>query len=258
MVENVNPEENHSVQNLQVHDKQQASKKDLQARHEKIKWLRACDTGKWKDFDDDLEIILEDALKKPAEKKVEKMTSVVHIAALETFGVYGRAGQKRREGNPNMRQRKIRELREVLRKTKKNWKMASTEGKAVLKQLRDTLRDKQKNITKAEQTSAPRKKKNKQRTAFIPNPYSYTSQMLGQSRSGTLNCRQAELEDHLFQTHHDPCGGEELSPFEGLTSVHEPKCAFSLGQIQLKEVQEVVKKGRANSSPGPSGLICSI
>ena len=27
--------------------------------------------GKWKDFDDDLEIILEDSLKGPAEKKVE-------------------------------------------------------------------------------------------------------------------------------------------------------------------------------------------
>ena len=45
MVENVNQEENNSVQNLQVHDKQQSSKKDLQARHEKNKWPRACDTA---------------------------------------------------------------------------------------------------------------------------------------------------------------------------------------------------------------------
>ena len=60
--------------------------------------------------------------------------------------------------------------------------------------------------------------------------------MLGQSRSGTLNCSQAELEDHLFQTHHDPCRGEELPPFEGLTSVHEVKCAFNLGQIRPTEV----------------------
>ena len=257
-VENVNPEENHSVQNLQVHDKQQSGKKDLQARREKIKWPRACDTGKWKTFDDDLEIILEDSLKGPAEKKVEKMTSLVHSTALETFGVYGRAGQKRREGNPNRRQRKIRELREKLRKTKKNWKMAPIEGKAALKQLRDTLRDKLKNIRKAEQKSALRKKKNKQRTAFISNPFSYTSQMLRQSTFGTLNCSQAELEDHLFQTHHDPCRGEELPPFEGLTSVHEAKCAFNLGPLQLKEVQEVVKKGRANSSPGPSGLAYAV
>ena len=99
--------------------------------------------------------------------------------------------------------------------------MAPIEGKAALKQLRDTLRDKLKNIRKAEQKSALRKKKSKQRTAFISNPYSYTSQMLGQSKSGTLNCSKAELEDHLFQTHHDPCRGEELPPFEGLTSVHE-------------------------------------
>ena len=82
--------------------------------------------------------------------------------------------------------------------------------------------------------------------------------MLGQSRSGTLNCSQAELEDHLFQRHHDPYRGEELPLFEGLTSVHEPKCAFNLGQIQLKEVQEVVKKERANSSPGPSGLAYAV
>ena len=121
--------------------------------------------------------------------------------------------------------------------------MAPIEGKAALKQLRDTLREKLKNIRKAEQKSALRKKKSKQQTAFISNPYSYTSQMLRQSRSGTLNCSQAELEDHLFQMHHGPCRGEELLPFEGLTSVHEAKCAFNLGQIQLKEVQEVVEKG---------------
>ena len=39
-----------------------------------------------------MEIILEDSLKGPAEKKVEKMTSLVHSTALETFGVYGSAG----------------------------------------------------------------------------------------------------------------------------------------------------------------------
>ena len=52
--------------------------------------------------------------------------------------------------------------------------------------------------------------------------------------------------------------GEELPPFEGLTSVHEAKYAFNLGQIQFKEVQDVVKKGRANSSPGPSGLTYAV
>ena len=147
---------------------------------------------------------------------------------------------------------------EELRKTKKNWKMATIEGKAALKQLRDTLRDELKNTRKAEQKSALRKKKSKQQTAFIANPYSYTSQMLGQYRSCTLNCSQAELEDHLFQMHHDPCRGEEFPPFEGPTSVYELKCSFSLGQIQLKEVQEVVKRGRANSSPGPSGLTYAV
>ena len=136
--------------------------------------------------------------------------------------------------------------------------MGPVEGKAALKQLRDTLRDKLKNNRKAEQKRALRKKKSKQRTAFISNPYFYTSQKLGQSRSGTLDCSQAELEDHLFQTHHDPYRGEELPPFEGLTSVHEAKCAFNLGQIQLKEVQEVVEKGRANSSPGPNGLTYAV
>ena len=147
---------------------------------------------------------------------------------------------------------------EELRKTKKNWKMATIEGKAALKQLRDTLRDELKNTRKAEQKSALRKKKSKQQTAFIANPYSYTSQMLGQYRSGTLNCSQAELEDHLFQIHHDPCRGEEFPPFEGPTSVYELKCSFSLGQIQFKEFQEVVKRGRANSSPGPSGLTYAL
>ena len=84
------------------------------------------------------------------------------------------------------------------------------------------MRDELKNVRKAEQKSTLRKKKSKQRTAFISNLYSYTSQMLGQSRSGTLNCSQAELEDHLFQMHHDPFRGEELSRFEGFTSVYEP------------------------------------
>ena len=86
-----------------------------------------------------------------------------YLTCLETFGVCGRAGQQR-EGNRDRRQRKIRELREELRKSK-DWKMAPAEGKAALKQLRDTLRDELKNIGKVELKSALRKKKSKQRTA---------------------------------------------------------------------------------------------
>ena len=121
-VENVNLDENHSVQNLQVHESQQSSKRDLQARRARIKWPRACDTGKWKDFDNDTDVILENALKGPAEKKLERMTSLVHSTALETFGEYGRTVCKEREGNPNRRQRKIRTLREELRKQRRTGK----------------------------------------------------------------------------------------------------------------------------------------
>ena len=35
--ENVNPEENHSFQNLQVHDKRKTSERNLQAKQVKIK-----------------------------------------------------------------------------------------------------------------------------------------------------------------------------------------------------------------------------
>ena len=61
------------------------------------------------------------------------MTSLVHSTALETFGVYGRAGQKRREGNPNRRQRKIRELIYSIEENKEELENGTNRGKSSVK-----------------------------------------------------------------------------------------------------------------------------
>ena len=45
---------------------------------------------------------------------------------------------------------------------------------------------------------------------------------------------------------------------KGLQVYMRQMCIQPIGQIQLKEVQVVVQKGRANSSPGPSGLTYAV
>lgn len=76
---------------------------------------------------------------------------------------------------------------------------------------------------------------------------------LGQKRDGNLCCSKKEIDLHLHSTYSDPCRQEDLGQYDILVEPPPPTKDFNTKEPLLKEVQEVVKKARASSAPGPSG-----
>lgn len=71
-------------------------------------------------------------------------------------------------------------------------------------------------------------------------------------RSGRLACSKEEVNQHLHDTFNDPTQDQELGKCKAVVTPPEPTKAFDLREPLLKEVEEVVRKARSRSAPGPS------
>ena len=78
--------------------------------------------------------------------------------------------------------------------------------------------------------------------------------MLGDKRSGNLEKSQKEVEAHLRETHSDPERERDLPAQEKLISPANPTEAFDESQPRLTEFNDVLKRARAASAPGPNGI----
>ena len=185
---------NHSVQSTHVQLKSDKATTNQESRRLRVKWHKANETKLWESFDVDVDKLLETTLAGTAEWKIQVI--LIHSVGTDRFGEHQGGSRGKAEGNPNRRQRDIKNIRKQLRDLKKQWKNAHSEEKKGLAALRKSLRDKLNPLCRAEALNKKRKKRRKQSTAFIANPYQYASRMLGQARNGILNCSKEEHEAH--------------------------------------------------------------
>ena len=262
--ENMSQEAHHSAQVLLATQGQEdtpleeiqqvrRARKEIPDRKERIKWPKARDSQDWKKFEEDLEMILEIAWAGPVEKKLSTMTSLIHSMGKDRFGAVTPKG-KPKEGGPSRRQREIKCIRKNLRSLRGRWRRAEEHERAGLSELREDLRGKLKSLRAAEASYQKKKKRRSARNQFLRNPYGYTSKILGQARSGELECPKEELEHHLQTTHSDPMRDENMPDAVQLEVPTEPEISFNEADIKLSEVQDVVKKSRSKSAPGTNGI----
>lgn len=121
-------------------------------------------------------------------------------------------------------------------------------------ELRAILRKRLMTLRRAEYHRRRRKERSRKRASFIANPFGFTKQLLGQKRDGNLDCSKEEIDLHLRNTYSDPSRQDELGQCDILVDPPPPNKDFDTREPLLKEVQEVVKKARASSAPGPSGV----
>lgn len=92
-------------------------------------------------------------------------------------------------------------------------------------------------------------------TAFLANPFKLSKQLLGQKRSGHFTCSRDTINNHLRCTYNDPNKrNQPLGQCKALITPPEPTSDFNLKELSLSEVEEVVRRARAGSVPGPSGV----
>jgi len=77
---------------------------------------------------------------------------------------------------------------------------------------------------------------------------------LEQKRTWQLSCSREEVEEHLRNTHSDQSRQVEMEGHERIADVPMPEVAFIEGEPTLKEVQDILKKARSKSAPGPNGI----
>ncbi|XP_052093724.1 uncharacterized protein LOC127729844 [Mytilus californianus] len=226
----------------------------LEPRKEKIKWPTSADKAIWKAFDEDLENILEATLAGNVDRKMRAMTSIIYSVGKDRFGLMISEKREMTQGQSNRRQRKIKELRGDLRRLKKRYRDAMEVERLPLQQLRKETRGKLKTLTRAETHRRDRKKRAKERAQFTAHPFQYMKRLFGARGSGKLENSKEGVEKHLRKTHSDVRREEDLEECEKLATPEEPKEQFDESELKFKEVQDVLKKARAASAPGPNGI----
>ncbi len=155
---------------------------------------------------------------------------------------------------PSHRARKIQCLREELRLLKTQYKSLGEVERAGLADLRATLRKQLLTLRRAEFHRRRQKERARKRAAFFANPFKLTKQLLGQKRAGRLTCSKDAINDHLKATYSDSIREQLLGPCDVLITPPEPSSDFDLKELRLREVEELVRRARSSSEPGPSGV----
>ncbi|XP_049324773.1 uncharacterized protein LOC125789951 [Astyanax mexicanus] len=242
------PETTHRAQNLQVRNTPNPSRV---VQNHQIKWPQAKQHGLWQQFDEDTSRIINSAAKGDVEGRLKYMTTIITSFGAERFGVEEPKSSKPTFSN-NRRADKIRELRKELRMLAKQFKLAAEEEKPPLAELRHTIRKKLKSLRRAEWHRRRRMERARRRSSFLANPFGFTRKLLGQKRSGRLECSQEEVDNFLHNTLSDPDREQGLGPQRALLDVPAPIIEFNTSEPTWKEVQEVTRAARSSSAPGPS------
>jgi hypothetical protein len=255
-------EEHHSAEDLHDSEREQAEEpstadSDLGSQGsqpesnklERIKWP-ALNERQWKEFDEDVDCILEQVSAGTAERKLKSMTALIYVVGKERFGVISSGGEQVAIVKKNRRQLALEKLRKDLRNLRNLYGRASEVERISLQALRDQLRCKLQEL----RIRKARREKAKQRSRFLSNPYGFSKNILEEKRPWQLSCSREEVEEHLKQTHSDQSRHVEMESHKRIAPVPMPEVAFTEGEPTLKEVQEIIKKARSKSAPGPNGI----
>ncbi len=148
---------------------------------------------------------------------------------------------------------KIHPLHQELCILKKQYKKATDEEKRPLAELQNILRKKLMILRRAEWDQRRGRERARKQAAFIANPFGFTKQLLGDKRSGRIECSIEEVNRFLQNTESDSLRDQDLEPNKALISP-PPTTEFNLRGPSLKEIEEIIKAARSASTPGPSGV----
>jgi hypothetical protein len=266
--EELDQDSNHSVQSL--HASEEREEISSGARREtsnevpgsinkgkdqdRVKWPTSASRKEWQAFDEEVDKVLEATVAGSVDKKMKAMTTIIFSMGQERFGLEEKKHQKKISEPNNRRAKEIHQIRIELRQLTKTFKKALEEEKKALEELRQHLRERLKSLRRAENSRRRRKERMLRRSQFTRNPFQFVKKMLGDEKSGRLECPREEVEDYLRNVHSDEKRDEDLGECRGLLQPEEPTVDFDMAELRWKEVDDVIKKARAASAPGPNGI----
>ncbi|KAL4001244.1 hypothetical protein ACER0C_006543 [Sarotherodon galilaeus] len=209
-----------------------APKAHRSSEHRQVKWPQARKEKEWLQFNEDVDTILQPTAKGQVEQRLKTMTTIIVSPAVERFGQ-----EEKRTAKPlytlNNRANKIHQLRQELKSLRQQFKVASEKERGPLAELRSIIRKRLLTLRRAEWHRRRRKER---------------------ARSGHLVCPKSEVDHYLKETYSDECREQDLGLCQALINPSTPEQEFDGEEPSWKEIQEVVKRARASSAPGPSGV----
>ncbi|XP_035683116.1 uncharacterized protein LOC118420431 [Branchiostoma floridae] len=252
-----NQEEARAEETGQNQEEARADEAD-EPRKARVKWPPSNAERQWEQLDDDPEGILEGTLAGGVERKLEAFVKIVTVynVGLERFGEMEIGKGRPQCKQPNRREREKQKIRKDLKALRKRWRKASLEERDALSALQEELRARLRSLSKAERTRKKRRQKEKKRAEFVSNPFRFTKKLLGAKTSGRLTCSREDVESYLQKTHGDSERETPLQerPPEEFPDPRQPIRELDCSELKLAEVKEVIRKARAGSAPGPSGI----
>ncbi len=109
-------------------------------------------------------------------------------------------------------------------------------------------------LRRAENLRKLRKKKEHSRTRFYKNPFKFVKDLFAKDKSGILKTPKAELEEHLEKVHQDTKRNEQIMIPPDIPPIQPPEFNLDTDPPKWKEVENVVRRARAASVPGPNGV----
>lgn len=86
------------------------------------------------------------------------------------------------------------------------------------------------------------------------NPNKLTKEVLRQKRSGLLTCSEDTINKYLRRPYSDSRRNHPLGVCESLIYPPQSTMDLNLKETSLMKVQDIVKRTRASSAPGPNGV----
>ncbi|KAK1795529.1 hypothetical protein P4O66_001239 [Electrophorus voltai] len=170
--------------------------------------------------------------------------------ASERFGQVEKGNTTPTTYTMNCRAEKIHQLRQELRTLKKQCNKSDKEKQA-LAELQNFLRKKLMTLCRADWNRRRGRDRARKRATFIANPFGFVKYLLGGKHSGHLECSREEVNCFLQKTLSDLLREQELESNKTLISPAPPTTEFKLREPSLKEVEEVIKRGRSASTLAP-------
>ena len=220
-----------------------------------IKWPPSNDKKAWHSFDEDVCNIIQATCSGNIDQRFNTMNKLIVSYASEQFGHFEKTEKVYTQ---NRHEEKIKTLRLELRSLKKQFRKANKEEHPALTELRDILRGKLKTLQRAEGHCWRRKEQAKKRTSFISDPFGFNRRLLGDKRSGRLECSKDRVDSFLKNSFKDPKRDVELGHNDRLIKPKPPEVGFSTTIPSLIEIKSIVLAARSASSPGPSSVPYSV
>lgn len=251
--ENPGQDENHSAGYVHAENSDSALTQSLEERRRKLNLPKACDSQTWEELDAVIVQKLKNLLNKcTLDTKLETFGDIIYETCRERFGI--KEPKPKPIPQKSRRQREMDNIRSKKRSLKKRMKNAPETEKAGLQKLWEELRTRHSALSRAESLRKRKRNKRKTQDRFFQDPYQFARKLFEQPKSGILTVDKDELEQHLRSTY---SGREHNAP---LTEIHSliwppnPEKEFNKKPPTLDEVQNVVRKGRTKSAPGPNGI----